>query len=66
MEGWAAPSCSYAVGQEQERGSLHGAALSAPKLAEGEYRLYGEDGSFLALSRCEKGKLVTIKSFYEV
>lgn len=49
-----------------EKKVRNGAALSAPKLAEGEYRLYGEDGSFLALSRCEKGKLVTIKSFYEV
>ena len=49
-----------------EKKVRNGAALSAPKLAEGEYRLYGEDGIFLALSRCEKGKLVTIKSFYEV
>lgn len=60
-----------------ERPSLHlkapaekkvrnGVALSAPKLKEGEYRLYGEDGTFLALSRCKNGTLTTVKSFYEV
>lgn len=60
-----------------ERPSLHlkapaekkvrnGVALSAPKLKEGEYRLYGEDGTFLALSRCKNGTFTTVKSFYEV
>lgn len=60
-----------------ERPSLHlkapaekkvrnGVALSTPKLKEGEYRLYGEDGTFLALSRCKNGTLTTVKSFYEV
>ncbi len=34
--------------------------------ADGEYRVYGPDGAFLALSRLEQGRLVTIKSFFEV
>ena len=34
--------------------------------ADGEYRVYGPGGAFLALSRLEQGRLVTIKSFFEV
>lgn len=33
---------------------------------DGTYRIYGQDGSFLALSRLEAGCLTTIKSFFEV
>ena len=33
---------------------------------QGEYRLYGPDGDFLALARCEQGQMITIKSFFEV
>ena len=33
---------------------------------EGAYRVYGPGGDFLALSRLEQGRLVTIKSFFEV
>ncbi len=51
---------------EGERKLRNGASLKAPKLYEGEYRLYGADGRFLALSKAEKGLLTTIKSFYEV
>ena len=36
------------------------------KLPEGRYRIYSEMGEFLALCRCEQGKLITIKSFFEV
>ena len=35
-------------------------------LSDGEYRVYGEKGAFLALSRMKAGKLTTIKSFFEV
>ena len=49
-----------------EKKVRNGVPLSAPKLKEGEYRLYGEDGVFLALSEAKKGKLTTIKSFFEV
>ena len=33
---------------------------------DGVYRVYGPEGAFLALSRLESGRLVTIKSFFEV
>ena len=33
---------------------------------DGAYRVYGPGGDFLALSRLEQGRLVTIKSFFEV
>ena len=32
----------------------------------GEYRVYSEAGEFLALSRVSHGKLITIKSFFQV
>ena len=51
---------------EGERKVRNGAALKTPKLTDGEYRLYGPDGAFLALSRAKKGVLTTVKSFYEV
>ena len=44
----------------------NGTTLSIPGLADGEYRVYGPEGEFLALSRCEGGRLTTIKSFFEV
>ena len=34
--------------------------------AAGEYRVYSETGEFLALSRISQGKLMTIKSFFQV
>ena len=37
-----------------------------PAGGHGEVRLYGADGSFLALGRAENGRCVTIKSFFEV
>ena len=49
-----------------ERKIRNGASLSAPKLREGEYRLYGETGEFLALGRCKNGSLTVVKSFFEV
>ncbi len=33
---------------------------------EGDYRIYGEKGDFLALSHLQQQKLTTIKSFFEV
>lgn len=53
------------TGGEAER-LRNGAALARPGLAAGEYRVYGPDGAFLALSRSGEGRLVTVKSFYEV
>lgn len=34
--------------------------------AEGLYRVYGSDGSFLMLGRLERGQLKTVKSFFSV
>lgn len=53
-----------AAGEKKLR---NGMALPRPDLAEGqEYRVYGPAEDFLALSRMEKGRLTTVKSFYEV
>ncbi len=49
----------------EERRLRVGAAVSRPE-AEGEYRVYGPDGAFLALGRLRAGELRSIKSFFEV
>ncbi len=50
-----------------ERKLRNGMTLHLPKAPpDGEYRVYGTDGSFLALCRCEGKVLHTIKSFFEV
>ena len=49
---------------EQERRCRCGNPF--PAVGDGEVRLYGADGSFLALGRIENGRCVTIKSFFEV
>ena len=51
--------------QESERRIKNGGTLSMGG-ADGVYRTYGPDGSFLALSRLESRRLTTIKSFFEV
>ena len=48
----------------QERACRDGAAFSL-NLAPGTYRLYGAS-EFLALGRCDEGRMRTIKSFFEV
>ena len=40
-------------------------AVSLPRLADGEYRVYAPDGTFLALSRARGGTLTTVRSFFE-
>lgn len=49
-----------------EKGVRNGMAVSLKGYQDGEYRIYGLDGSFLALGRLERGKLKTIKSFFDV
>ena len=51
---------------EQEKRIRNGAALPMPSLPDGRYRVYSQDGTFLALSQGENGILTTVKSFYEV
>lgn len=36
------------------------------RLADGDYRVYGESGNFLMLGRVEDGMMKTVKSFFEV
>ena len=44
----------------------NGAPAPAPDAGDGEYRVYGPAGEFLALGRVHGGTLTTIKSFFEV
>jgi tRNA pseudouridine55 synthase len=44
----------------------NGMTVVLPEAADGEYRVYGAQGDFLALGRMEQGKLHTVKSFFEV
>lgn len=46
----------------QEKCCRNGASFTYS--GEGTYRIYGQDGSFLALSQVQEGKLCTIKSFF--
>ena len=50
--------------EKQERRCLCGNPLNAESLADGLYRVYGLDGTFLCLSRCENGILTSIKNFF--
>jgi len=51
--------------EKQEKCCRNGVAFTT-KLAEGTYRVYGQNGEFLALSHMVEGKLTTIKSFWAV
>ena len=51
---------------EQEKRIRNGAAQPMPGLPDGRYRVFSQDGTFLALSQGENGILTTVKSFYEV
>ncbi len=54
------------VGTEEERRIRCGNDNPLPGTPDGLWRVYGQTGAFLALSRTEAGKLTTIKSFFEV
>ena len=47
-----------------ERLCRNGNPLPAADMGLGEYRVYAPDGTFLCLSRWEKGQLVSIKNFF--
>ena len=49
-----------------EKKIRNGMTCVLPQTPKGTYRVYSADGSFLAVSRLEHGKLQTIKSFFEV
>ena len=48
----------------QERLCRNGSPLPAPALAAGEYRVYGQEGNFLCVSRWKRGRLVPVKNFF--
>ena len=50
---------------KQEQRCRNGNAFSV-NMAEGTYRVYGQTGEFLALSKVENGVMSTIKRFFEV
>ncbi len=58
------PSCT--INEAGERKLRNGASLKTGKLADGEYRVYGPQGDFLALCAVTAGELRTIKSFFSV
>ena len=51
--------------EKQEKCCRNGVAFTC-NLAEGTYRVYGQNGEFLALSHMVEGKLTIIKSFWAV
>ena len=42
----------------------NGNPISDPDLADGRYRVYGADGTFLCLSECRGGELTAVKNFF--
>ena len=54
------------VGPETERKLRNGMTVALSGCGPGEYRVYGGQGTFLALGRAEAGRLTAIKSFFEV
>ena len=58
------PACRL-TSQRRERLCRNGNPIPGEGLEEGElYRVYGLDGTFLCLSRCQKGTLVSVKNFF--
>ncbi len=51
--------------ENQEKRCRNGNSFSV-KLAPGTYRVYDQNGEFLALSRVEDGTMKSVKSFFEV
>ena len=49
-----------------EKKIRNGMTCVLPDTLENTYRVYSQNGSFLAVSRLEQGKLLTVKSFFEV
>lgn len=49
-----------------EKKVRNGASVSLPDAPDGEYRVRGQSGEFLALGRVRSGTLTVIKSFFEV
>ncbi len=48
----------------QEKRVRCGNPITLPGTADGTYRVYGQDGAFLCLSRAKDGELTSIKNFF--
>lgn len=66
LDGLFAAFPALTVSAEAERRIRCGNETALPDVPDGRWRVYGEGGAFLALSRTEAGVLSTIKSFFEV
>ncbi len=53
------------VSSEEEKRLRCGSSFPT-SLPDGDYRIYGESGTFLMLGRAEDGRMHTVKSFFEV
>ncbi len=60
--GWPALSLKAAA----EKKVRNGASAPLPDVPDGEYRVYGQNGKFLALGAVKGGILTAVKSFFEV
>ena len=55
----------HLTSQRRERLCRNGNPIPGEGLEEGAlYRVYGQDGTFLCLSRCQRGMLVSVKNFF--
>ena len=54
------------VHENQLKAVYNGAAVRMKDLADGEYRVYSPDGTFLMVGKAEQGQIKTVKSFFEV
>ena len=66
VDGCFAGRPALALNPGDERRVRNGMTLALPGYPDGEYRVYGDGGEFLALSRMRGGKLTTVKSFFAV
>lgn len=57
------PQCTASAAQEKK---IRCGNPVKTRLADGDYRVYGESGDFLMLGRVEAGVMKTVKSFFEV
>ena len=60
------PQPKLTVTAAQEKRIRCGNSVRISGFTDGEYRVYGGEGEFLALVRIQDGELKTIKSFFEV
>ena len=56
---------SYSLCEQQLKRAINGNNFEAA-LADGKYRVYDENGSFLMLGNVENGIMSTVKSFFEI